>query len=340
MSKRTAKKSNRIVRDMEECFRSFHLSVDKNKNHKDIELAFTSQICNDHVCATVFASYNRQMEYVGIDFSFHPPMPLERIPEIIKLLNLLNGIRVLCDYSICPCCNMLKLKTGLFIQGETIPMSKYKRLIENMLEWSYHTFPLIMEVINGENFKNACDRFMDDHEDLWSGKNTYTETINEEILNDAKAVLADCHFNLDDKSRVNDEYIEGYQYPKVPGLNFVLGIKVRGENEALVLSMSAAFDVPGDKKDIVMELVNLINKGCRGTHMYYSHDKKNVVLLSGVMLKSGSVDKAELKSVFTAFVSCGFRMLPVVYEQMTSAENPKTLILKALDSYSKANACI
>ena len=340
MSKRTAKKSNRIVRDMEECFRSFHLPVDKSKKGKDVELAFTSQICNDHVCATVFATYDRQVEYVGIDFSFHPPMPLKRVPEIIKLLNLLNGIQVLSDFSICPCCNMLKLKTGLFIQGETIPMSKYKRLIENMLEYSYHTFPLIMEVINDGNFRTAGDRFMDDHKDLWNGKNTYTETIKEEILNDAKAVLADCHFNLDEKSPVNDTYIQGYQYPKVPGLNFVLGIKVRGENEALVLSMSAAFDVLDDRKDIIMELVNLINKGCRGTHMYYSHDKKNVVLLSGVMLKSGSVDKTELKIVFTAFVSYGFLMLPIVYEQMTSAESPKTLILKVLDSNSNANACI
>jgi hypothetical protein len=340
MSNKINKKNNKVVREMKECFQSFQLPVYKNKNHKDIDLAFTSQICNDHVCATVFATYDRQVGYVGIDFSFHPPMPLERVTEIIKLLNLLNGVRVLRDFSICSCCNMLKLKTGLFIQGETLPMSKYKRLIENMLEDSYHTFPLIMEVVNGENFRTACDRFMDDHKDLWNGKNTYTETIKEEILNDAKTVLAHCHFNLDDKSRVNDAYTQGYQYPKVPGLDFVLGIKVSGENEALVLSISAAFNVPDDRKDIVMELVNLINKVCRGTHMYYSHDKKNVVLLSGVMLKSGLVDKAELKSVFTTFVSYGFGMLPIVYEQMTSAESPKTLILKVYDSNSNANACI
>ena len=340
MNKKEYKKSNKVIRGMEECFRSFQLPVAKNKNHKDINLAFTSQICNDHVCATVFATYDRQAEYVGIDFSFQPPIPLERVPEIIKLFNLLNGVRVLCDFSICSCCNIVKLKTGLFIQGETLPMSKYKRLIENMLEDSYQTFPLIMEVMNGGNFRTAGDRFMDDHKDLWSGKNTYTEAIKGEILNDAKAVLADCYFNLDDKSRVNDAYIQGYQCPKVPGLNFVLGIKVSGEYEALVLSMSAAFSVPDNRKDIVMELVNLINKGCRATHMYYSHDKKNVVLLSGVMLKSGSVDKAELKNVFTAFISYGFRMLPIVYEQMTSAESPQTVILKVFDSNFNANACI
>ena len=70
MSNSKNKKSNQIVRDMKECFRSFQLPVAKNKNHKDINLAFTSQICNDHVCATVFATYDRQAEYVGIDFSF------------------------------------------------------------------------------------------------------------------------------------------------------------------------------------------------------------------------------------------------------------------------------
>jgi hypothetical protein len=126
---------------------------------------------------------------------------------------------------------------------------------------------------------------------------------------------------------------------KVPGLNFVLGIKVNGENETLVLSMSAAFSVPDDRKDSVMELVNLINKGCRGAHVYYSHDKKNVVFLSGIMLKSGSVDKIELKSAFTAFISYGFRMLPIVYEQLTSTESPQTLILKVFDSNFNTNAC-
>jgi hypothetical protein len=159
----------------------------------------------------VFATYDREAGYASIDFSFQPPMPLERVPEIIKLLNLLNGTRVLCDFSICACCNIVKLKTGLFLQGKTLPMSKYKWLIENMLEDSYHTFPLIMEVMNGGNFRNACDRYMDDHKYLLDMKDTYTEAMKEGILNDAKAVLADCYFNLDDKYRVNDAYIQGYQ---------------------------------------------------------------------------------------------------------------------------------
>ena len=60
MSKRETKRSNQIVRDMKECFRSFHLPVDKSKKGKNVELAFTSQICNDHVCAAVIVTYDRQ----------------------------------------------------------------------------------------------------------------------------------------------------------------------------------------------------------------------------------------------------------------------------------------
>lgn len=333
------KNRNKVVKDMKECFRAFHLPVNKSSEGKDIRLVFNSHICNDHVCADVAAIYDKQKECVGIDLVFHPPVPMERVSEVIKLLNLLNGMNTLYSISICQCCNVLKMRAMLFLADAALPIDKYKRLIKDLLEYSYFTFPLFMEVMNGAAFEEAYELFNDDHKDLLIDNDTYTEAIKEEILKDGKSVLSDCYFKLDEKSLVNDSYVQGYKYDKIPGLEFVLGIAVRGVTEAFVVSMSSTFTVPDDKEDIVMKLVNLINKMCLGNHMYFSHQKKNVVLLTGVMLNNGSLDRKELKHALTTLIGNGFRMIPIVYEQLTSTESPEVLILKAFDSQPDTTSC-
>ena len=340
MTKKENKKGNQVVREMKECFRSFHLPVKKNKDVESSELAFTSQLYNDHVCAEVSVIYDRQMGYAGFNIFFLPPVPSEKVPEILRFSSLLNGTQLLYRYSVCQCSNLISLQTGIYTLEETLIKSKYKRLIRTILEESYRTFPAFMEVMDGENFRDVGERLIDDHEDYLLGTDSYTETMKERILDDVKETLADEGINFNDTPRDNDAYVKQFQYPAVPGLNFILALAVQSESETLALSMSATFTVPDDREDIIMDLVNKINRACRGSHMYFSHEKKNVVLLSGIMLENGSLDKAELKRVFPMFVGNGFRMIPIVYEQLTSAASLETLILKALGSCPGTEACV
>ena len=137
------KKNKRIVRDMKECFRSFHLPVNdiKSPHGDEMNVVFGSQLCNDHVCAGVVVTHDRPEGYVGMEAAFHFKVPSERMAEVMQLLNLLNGISSLFVYSICQCCNGVSMNASLFLPDGSLPKEKFKRLIHEMLEDAYFCLP-------------------------------------------------------------------------------------------------------------------------------------------------------------------------------------------------------
>ena len=339
MSKKENKKGNQVVRDMKECFRSFHLPVNKLKAIQDnpMNVAFTSQICNDHVCAGVAVTFDRPEGYVGIDASSHLKVPSEKIAEISQLLNLLNGDRPLCGYSVCHCCNTVSLRSGLFLSGEILPKAKFRRLIQDMLEETYLCSPLIAEVVAGGNPEALYDRFMDDHKDLMSKESKLSEGAKSKILGDMESVITGLKISIDEANRLVDGFVMDCM---LPGMNSPLrmSITLEHKNEMVSMSMGPSFIVPFEKIPVMTELVNRINRMSAPDHLFINRQTKRVILLKAIMIDNGILDKEEFeKSIRTLFGS-GRSYFTIINEQLSSNESPEVLLAKLMENYKDSHS--
>lgn len=337
MKNKNNKRANKIIRDMKECFQSFHLPI-KEAQPGDAYTAscdFLSEISNENVQALITVEYNRYHEIININIPTRLHISPGRINEGLKLLNLLNGMLPLYQYSICPCCNEVSVHVGLHVSGNRLSKDKFKGLIRSLLEDTYLFCPLIARMlIAGGNPEELYDRFMDDHKDLMSKENKLTSKMEGKILDDVKLMFSDFDIAINDDDRVDRGFIMQFVHPKDPGLFLRVGTILDSENGIVFISMSPPFPVPDDKLDVMMELVNRINRICGTDHMYITGERKNVVLLKGVMLDNGVLDKEELKNAFGALLSNGFQMFPIINEQLTSVEIPETLMRKVIPCYS------
>ena len=113
---------------------SFHLPVHKNKSGADLDLAFTSQICNDHFCSPIAAIYCRQSEYVALEFPFIVKVPSEKIADTWRLFNLINEMMPLYHYSIWKSNNGFSLIGGLILVEINYPPANIRALSMTFLK--------------------------------------------------------------------------------------------------------------------------------------------------------------------------------------------------------------
>lgn len=337
MKNKDVKRANRIVRDMKECVRSFSLPITESQPGGDYAFScdFLSEIRNENVCATLMVGYDRQWEVININIVTGFVIPSGRVIEILKLLNLLNGIMPIYQCSLCPCCNEVSFHVTLRVSGNRLSKDKFKRLIHYLLEDTYRICPLIARLLMATgNLEDLYDQFMNDHKYLMGKDNKLTAEMEGRILADVKSVFADLDITINDQDRVDHGFIMQFVHPTEPGLFLRVATILHSEDEIVAISMAPSFSVPDGKLDIMMELVNRINRVCNTEHMYISGQRKDVVLLKGVMLDNGTIDKEEFKNAFGTLMGNGVRLFPIVNEQLTSSESPETLIRKLIPCYS------
>jgi len=331
------KRANRVIKDMKECFQSFHLPIKEVQPGTSYigSCDFLSEISNDNVLAPITVEYNRNREVININIPTGLIIAPGRVTEFLKLLNILNGTLPLYQCSICPCCNEVFIHVSLHVTGNRLSKDKFKRLIRSLLDDTYLIYPLIARMLMaGGSPEDLYNRFMDDHKDLMSKENKLTSEMEDNIIEDVKLMFADFDITINDDDRVDNGFIIELVHPEDPGLFLRIATRLFSENETVVISMAPHFPVPDDKFDIVVELVNRINRVCSTDHMYISGQRKNVVLLQGVMLNNGVIDKEELKIAFETLLRNGFRLFPIINEQLTSDESPVALMRKLIPCYS------
>ena len=329
MSKKDKKKGNQVVRDMKECFRSFDLPVNQDKSIKDnpMNVAFTSQICNDHVCAGVAAEFDRQQGYVGIDISFCPQVPAEKMAEISELLNLLNGNSPIYGYSVCHCCNTVSMRTALFLSGKILPKGKFKRLIHEMLDVTYLFYPLIAEVIKSGNPETLYDRFIEDHRDALNTGHETSEGVEGEILADMESVMNGMKMTITEDRRVSHGFlidckIEGTDLP------LRMGIILEQKIKTIILCIGPPLIVPDEKIPVMTELVNRINRVPGPTHLFINRQTKHTVLSRGIMIDHGALDKQEFEMSIRTLMDLGSLLFPIINEQLSSNDAPEVLLAR------------
>ncbi len=335
MSKKKNKQGNKVVRDLKECFRSFNLPVNKLKgNHDDpMNVVFTSQLCNDQACAFVAVTFDRFRGYIGMDAAaLRFKIPQERMGETLTLLNLLNEIRPICSYSVCPCCNTVSYRTALFLSGETLPVSKFRRLIQDMLEETYLCFPLISKVATDGNPKDLHARFMDDHKHLMSMESKLSQKAIKQILDDMGQVMANLKIPIHERLSdgfVTDLMLEGMDFP------VRIGVTLVKEYELVTLSVGPAFTVPDDKIPVMLDLVNRINRASEPDHMFINQQSKRVILVNGILIDNGTFDKRELELSLQILLGKGRLVFHTINEQLSSNESPEDLFEKTIKYHEK-----
>jgi hypothetical protein len=338
MSNIKNKKKKRIVRDMKECFRSLHLPIDENISVQGnpMNVEFTSQLCNDHVCAAVAVIYDEKEGYIGIDVSFlHIKVPSEKMAEILKLLNLMNGIRPICCYSVCHCCNTISWRSGLFLSGEVLPKEKFRRLIQEMLEDTYLCAPLIEDVVKSGNHNVLYDRFMDDHKDVMK-TDGISKGVKSQILGDMESVITGLKISIKEDLRLGNGFvIDGM----LQGMDFPLcmGITLDNEDEMVILNQAPSFTVPDEKIPVMTELVNRINRMTGPDHLFINRQTKRVVLLKAIMIDNGVLDKKEFENSFRMLLGNGSIFFPIIKEQIASNKSPEVLLAKIRENYKDSH---
>ena len=337
MSKKENKKSNQVVKDMKECFRSFNLPVDKNKHDKESKIAFTSEICNDHVCAGVVVTHDKQRGYGEIKIESLLEIPSERVIAVIKLLDLFNGMMPFDHYSVCPCCNSVVLKTALFLPDDGLPIGKFKRLIRNILEHTYLGFPLIYEVMIGGNPEDASVRFREGYKALREMSDTMSDDAAGTVLRDMESVLHDHRITLQEEDRFDDGFIAAFGETELTDFVLSMIIQLFRDRALVVLELFPSFTIPDEKIVQITESINWVNRYFSGGCMFLDREDKQVRFRKGIMIDNNVLDKRELNNAIRNMLSGVCVFFPSIMDQLASNEGLETLMDKRRESFKNCN---
>lgn len=330
MSKKENKKSNQVVRDMKECFRSFNLPVNQNKSIQDNprNVVFTSQICNDRVCADVSVIHDRQSGYAEIQISSMFRIPAGRLTEVIEFFDLCNAGLPLEHYSVCPCCNRVFVQTVLFLPNDSLPVGKFKQLIHGILEHTYLSFPLIAAVIIGDNPRDASVRFAEGCKGLREMGNDIPNEVVKTILSDMESVINDTRLSIREDDRFDDGFYVYYNEPKQNEFVLCMILQLFKDRALVVLETFPLFDIPNKEIALITESVNWINRYIKLGCMYVDREDKRVKFRKGIMIANNALDKSELKIAIKEMILYGWLFFPAIKDQLSSNESLEAVMAR------------
>jgi len=325
------KKSNKVVKDMKECFRAFDLPIYEGIGEKPAHLALVSQICNDRVCASVIVTYYRPAAYATIYISFQIKVSPDKLAEVWQLLNLLNGMMPLYQYAFSTCCNSLSLKADLLLPDKCLPVNKFKRLLHDLLEDSYLCVPLIESVIAGGDSEKLYKQFMDDHRDLTKKERSISKETERTILNEMETVLGWCTCVMDENRR-DDGFTMRFHAPKGTNYFLILNVKLCSENDMVTLHLASSLAVPDEKLSQLTELAGRINALSKFPHLHIDRERNRVSLYAGIMIDNGVLDQKEFDFAVRMIMTSAEQYFPLIEEQLSTNETPDALVNKTCEA--------
>jgi hypothetical protein len=330
MTNKINKKSNNVVREMKECFRFFHLPVNKkNKSDEDFNIVFTSEICNDHVCAVVGVVYDKKLKYVAIEIHFQPKVSSDKLAEIWRLFNLLNRMMPLYHYAFCTCCNGISLEGGIFLSDDNLPVSKFSIFLRDLLKDSYLCAPLIKAVAEGGNPEALHDRFRKDNLIAIDNGSCSSKEIKHRILSNVETVLAGLQIEIEEENK-SDGCFVNFLCSEAEDFHLRMGIKVIADGKMITLHLTPSFTVPDEKIPVMTELIGRINKISIHNNLFIQSDTKRISLLKGIIIDDVVLNKKEFKLVLDSILACGRTIFPIIKEQISSNESPAAIVERIL----------
>jgi hypothetical protein len=265
----------------------------------------------------------------------------KRLPEILKFLNLLNKTTINYQYAVCPKCLNITISSALYVPGDKLPKEKFKKLLSLLLEETYHSYPLIDQLL----FADGCtpeilfDCYVDDQHQYLSRGGELSEEMKNRVIREMQTELNHLKLAVGEGERIDKGFMFQYSHPQDPDLKIQVGTILYELFEAVVITVSVPLIVPDEKKAVMTELINRINRICGADHVYSSDETKRTTLLQGILLINGSMDAEEFRETARLMMGRGNRIFPVVRELLESDETPETLMNKIVDPGSKGESC-
>jgi hypothetical protein len=91
--------------------------------------------------------------------------------------------------------------------------------------------------------------------------------------------------------------------------------------------------VPDEKMPVIMELINLMNRMPRPDHLFITRQTKRVILLKGIMIDNGVLDKQEFEKSIRTLLGNGHLLFPSIKEQLSSNESPEVLLTRVGENF-------
>ena len=325
-------KDNKIVSDMKECVRSFDLPINEFKPVKGSNIVFTSQARNDHFYSDIGVTYSKILKHVGIDVTLNINVPSEKMAEVWELLNLFNGRMPVYHYSIFQSLNSVSLRAILLVSEGCLPIGKFKRLLQEMLENTSLCFPLITELVEGANPEDLYNRFLEEDDDEGvKGESAISKEKANKILNDVKSVFADFKMLIEKRNRLDNGFVFNYWDQQMLDVPFGLQVLLFRKNKVVVLSFTPLFNVPDEKVPVIKELIGRISRVVGNEHLFFNRKTRQVNLIKGVLIDNGVLDRKEFKNSVLSLYSHGGIFLPIIMEQILSNKTPEDLEAKILE---------
>ena len=333
-NKKNEKQEN-IIRDAEECFRSFGLTPYKRGDQKKMavtdEVILTSEISNDKVYADVILFNRKKTGTLMLDVLLNNiTLRPETLAQTRRLLNLLNRDRTLFHYSTCQYCDCVSLRAILFLSGGRVPTDKFKRLIGSILKDTYHVFRVIAAVINHGNSDILYPWFLYACQEIMVAESAISEKDMKTIGNEIEAIYANVgklDFGTPQELRARLLLFTRCDSESIdfsPGISIWINGMEACVNVAVVLSPS----IPDEKTALMTELVDLVNKNIGLGHVFLNLHTMKVHLVLGMMIENTILDKTEFDTAFRGLLSHLYRLLPMVGERLVSNECSEALFEK------------
>lgn len=332
MSSKNKKKSNKVVRDMKECFQSLLLPVENATKGESYN--FKSKIDNASTLSIIKVEYRPKFNCVNINFSFGVVQSKD-LTVIRKMLNLMNETTDLCQISLCPCCNEIILHASLFVLDNKLPKDKFIWLLRYLLEVAHMAYPIVGQVcILGSDPEKYCG---DLHDHLWSVTHQdkgLNKEMTEKVLKDLESVFAELKITINDENRVTNGFIFSYVHPEDCGLFINMTTTLDNENGVLTIFAVSSFTVPKEKMPEVTDLVNRINRLCINDHLFIDHENMRGIFTCGMRLDNVVLSEDEFLNTFREIISDALCWLPILSELITSGGIPSDLIRKRRPCYN------
>lgn len=241
------------------------------------------------------------------------------ISNLMEIAEDFNGHHSLYHLAPCPDCGSLQLRAGLIISGKDLPRSKFRWLLQSMIEEGIH----IRSYLN-QCMSDTADCLQEDSQEDSPDECFDADPHRIGSLKEIAGVLERLTLPVaNDFSKDGDIYFD-VSYQSYPDLMVRVGIRIEKNPDRVVFVMATPNDiVPDDQVSQVLELACRINKCAVVDHVYIHPVTRRTIVQKGILMTAGILDPYEVESAVRTILGNGSFYLRMIREQISSHDRPE-----------------
>jgi len=241
------------------------------------------------------------------------------ISDLMEIADDTNGHLSLYHLAPCPDCGSLQLRAGLIISGKDLPRSKFRWLLQSMIEEGKHIRSYLNQCMSETADCHQEDSQEDSPDECFDA---YPHRI--ESLKEIADVLGRLKLPVANDFRKDGEIYFDVSYQSYPDLMIRVGIRIEKNPDRVVFVIASPNDiVPDDQASQVLELTCRINKCAVVDHVYIHPVTRRPIVQKGILMTAGILDSNEVESAVRTILGNGSFYLRMIREQISSHDRPE-----------------